>query len=374
MGGARLPEGSGVSPAGGSGGWARAAPWAVGALSGLPGLTWGRGFIRTLPVAGSTPRGSRKVAVHTEPWPGPGTDPGTAGRRAPGRTTVPTRGLHVCHVPPRRPPTGRASQAPAPHLNNPDSQRKRNTRLRPRRPRPCAAWSAGAARPHASLLHARTRDAHATHTRRHVLMSASASRAQGVAQAGAVGPHVCARVRVHREAQAGGSVGTSSTSEGAAGSPGTCPGRSPLLVAPCGEGACGGGAPAQHRPWQPRGTPRGRGPGHPPSVWSRPRAQGWAPHTQWPSQRGCAPEGRGARGQQQQGLRHGGPPLSGAERPRSGGQQQPALQASAAGPLCTGRRVPGPAISRASPPSTRRCSSRCSPRPGEASAGGRPGS
>lgn len=68
------------------------------------------------------------------------------------------------------------------------------------------------------------------------------------------------------------------------------------------------------------------------------------------------------------------PEPSGAAGPRGSGRQQLALQPSAAGPLCTGRRAPGPAISRASPPSTRRCSSRCSPRPGEASVGERPGS
>lgn len=197
-------------------------------------------------------------------------------------------------------------------------------------------------------------------------------------------PRAC--MCVHREAQARSSVGTSSASEGPAGSPGTCPGQSPLLeVAPCGKAGVGEGRPPSTGHGNPGGGPGGRGPGllPPPSCLEsgRPPAQGWALHTQWRRRTwALLPWRREPREQQQQGPGRGEPPLSGAEwgrgaaGPRSSGRQQLALQPSAAGPLCTGRRAPGPAISRASPPSTRRCSSRCSPRPGEASVGERPGS
>lgn len=168
------------------------------------------------------------------------------------------------------------------------------------------------------------------HTRRHVLTSASESRAQRVAQAGAVGPHVCARVPA--------CVCTVRHRPEALWRPAARPrGRRGLLSrdlsrpepspgGPCGEGACGGGAPTQHRPWQPRGTPEGAALGCPPQCLEsgRPRAQRWAPHTQWRRRSVVtAPVEKGAPGAAAAGAwgaaRRGEPPVRSRAGPRRGG-------------------------------------------------------
>lgn len=211
---------------------------------------------------------------------------------------------HVCHVPACWPPIGRANQATSLHLNNPDSQRKWKTRLRP----PASAVSVcgvvgrGCSSTRFPAPWAHTRCTRNTHTQtcpdvglREQGPACGSGRCCGATR-------VCprARVRVHREAQARSSVGTSSASKGAAGSP--LPG--PVQPEPSpggplwGRRVWGRGArPAQA--WQPRRTPRGHGPGLPPQCLEsgRPRAQRWAPHTQWRRRSvGTAPVEKGAPG------------------------------------------------------------------------------
>lgn len=282
---------------------------------------------------------------------------------------------HVCHVPLCWPPTGRANQATSLHLNNPDSQRKWKTRLRP----PASAVSVcgvvgrgcSSTRFTAPWAHTRcTRNAH-TQTRPDVGLGEQGPACGSGRCCGAT--RVCprARVRVHREAQARSSVETSSASEGAAGSPLPGPVQAGALSwwPLWGRRVWGRGAHPAQAVATPGDPPRVRPWDAPPSVWSpavHVPSAGLRTRSGAVAAWSLLPWRRGPRGQQQQGpgARRGAASLlSGAERGRG-----------AAGPLCTGRRAPGPAISRASPPSTRRCSSRCSPRPGEASVGERPGS